>query len=80
MFPLLQAKEGNCRQNTFKIILYIANMEIGNIVAIGSVLLSLLIIYTKGIRRYVIYKQKKDERKRKREENIAYNESDKSKR
>lgn len=45
-------------------------MEIGNIVAIGSVLLSLLIIYTKGIRRYVIYKQKRDERKRKRQESI----------
>lgn len=43
-------------------------MEIGNIVAIGSVLLSLLIIYTKGIRRFLNYKEKQNERKRKREE------------
>ncbi len=54
-------------------------MEIGNILAIGCVMLSLLIIYTKGIRRYLIYKQKRDERKRKRQENITYNGSIKPK-
>ena len=43
-------------------------MELGNIIAIGFVMLSLLIIYTKGIRRYVKYKQRKNERKRRREE------------
>ncbi len=43
-------------------------MVLGNIIAIGSVLLALLIIYTKAIRRYSIYKQKRNERKRRQEE------------
>ncbi len=53
--------------------------EFGNLIITGSVLLSLLIIYTKGIRRYARYKLKKDERKRKRQESVAYNGSDKPK-
>lgn len=40
-------------------------MELGNILAVGCVLLSLLIIYTKGMRRYLIYKQKRNERRSK---------------
>ena len=43
-------------------------MELGNIIAIGSVLLALLIIYTKAIHRYSIYKKRKNERESKRKE------------
>ena len=54
-------------------------MELGNIIAIGSVLLALLIIYTKAIHRYSIYKQKINERKRKRKEAYINKGSTKSK-
>jgi len=43
-------------------------IEVGNIVAFGFVTLSILIIYTKAIKRYVKYKQRKNERRLKREE------------